>query len=42
MIFCKMNEIVNEFLLVRDKFISEMHLKQPRFTYSTCEPFNKN
>ena len=20
----------------------EMHLKQPRFTYSVCEPFTKN
>ena len=20
----------------------EMHLKQPRFTYSACEPFTKN
>ena len=24
---CKMNEIVNEFLLVGDKFMLEMHLK---------------
>ena len=22
--------------------MSEMHLKQPRFTYSACRPFNKN
>ena len=28
-----MNEIVNKFLLVGDKFMSEMHLKQPGFTY---------
>ena len=27
-----MNEIVNKFLLVGDKFMSEMHLKQPSFT----------
>ena len=26
-----MNEIVNKFLLVGDKFMPEMHLKQPRF-----------
>ena len=29
-----MNDIVNKFLLGEDKFISEMHLKQPGFTYS--------
>ena len=34
----KMNEIVNKFLLVGDKFIPEMHLKQPGFTYSACGP----
>ena len=38
----KMNEIVNTFLLVGDKFMPEMHLKQPSFTYSTCGPFIKN
>ena len=38
----KMNEIVNKFLLAGDKFMPEMHLKQPRFTYSACEPFTKN
>ena len=37
-----MNEIVNKFLLAGDKFMSEMHLKQPRFTYSACRPFIKN
>ena len=37
-----MNEIANTFLLVGDKFISEMHLKQPGFTYSDCGPFTKN
>ena len=30
----KMNEIVNKFLLVGDKFMFEMHLKQSGFTYS--------
>ena len=25
-----------------DKFISELHLKQPRFTYSSCGPFTKH
>ena len=38
----KMNEIVNTFLLVGDKFMPEMHLKQTGFTYSTCGPFIKN
>ena len=38
----KMNEIVNKFLLVGDKFMPEMHLKQPGFTYSACGPFTKN
>ena len=37
-----MNENVNKFLLVGDKSMSEMHLKQPAFTYSTCGPFTKN
>ena len=37
-----MNEIVNKFLLVGgDKFMPEMHLKQPDFTYSACGPFTK-
>ena len=29
-----MNEIVNRFLLVGDKFMPETHLKQTIFTYS--------
>ena len=37
-----MNEIINKFLLVGDKFMPEMHLKQPGFTYSACGPFTKN
>ena len=37
-----MNEIVNTFLVVGDKFMPEMHLIQPRFTYSACGPFKKN
>ena len=37
-----MNEIVNTFLLAGDKFMPEMHLKQPGFTYSACGPFTKN
>ena len=37
-----MNEIVNKFLLAGDKFMPEMHLRQPRFTYSACGPITKN
>ena len=37
-----MNEIFNTFLLAGDKFVPEMHLKQPGFTYSACGPFTKN
>ena len=37
-----MNEIINKFLLVGDKFMPEMHLRQPGFTYSACSPFTKN
>ena len=37
-----MNEIVNKFLLAGDKFMTEMHLKQPGFSYTACGPFTKN
>ena len=37
-----MNEIVNKFLLAGDKFMPEMHLRQPQFVYSACGPFTKN
>ena len=37
-----MNQIVNKFLLAGDKFVSQMHLGQPGFTYSACGPFTKN
>ena len=33
---------MNKFLLVNDKFMPEMHLKQPGVTYSACGPFTKN
>ena len=33
--------MVNKLLLARHKFIPEIHLKQPRFTYSACGPFTK-
>ena len=34
-----MNEIVNDILLAWDKFMPEMHLRQPGFTYSVYEPY---
>ena len=43
-----MKQIINKFLLVGDKFMPEMHSKQPTllnksgFTYSACGPFTKN
>ena len=37
-----MNEIVNKFLFVGDKFMPELHLKQPGFTYSARGLFSKN
>ena len=37
-----MNNIVNKFLLAGQKFMPEMHLRQPGFTYSACGPFTKH
>ena len=37
-----MNATVNKLLSAGDKFMSEVHLKQPGFTYSVCCPFTKN
>ena len=37
-----MNQIVNKCLLAGDKFMTEMHLRQPGSIYSACEPFTKN
>ena len=34
-----MNKIINNFLLNGDKFMPELHLKQPGFTYSACGAF---
>ena len=39
---CKSNAIVNKFLLAGDKFMPEMHLRQPGFTYSASDPFTKH
>ena len=37
-----MNEKKDKVLLAGDKFMPEMHLKQPGFTYSACGPFTKS
>ena len=37
-----MNKIINKLLLTGDKFMQELHLKQPGFTYSACGPFTKH
>ena len=37
-----MNNVINKFLLVGDKFMPEMHLRQPRFVYSACGPFTRH
>ena len=37
-----MNDLINKFLLAGDKFMPEIHLKQPGFTYSACGPFAKS
>ena len=37
-----MNQIVNKSLLIGDKFMPVMHLRQPGFTYSACGAFTRN
>ena len=37
-----MNDIINKLLSVGDKFMPEMHLRQPQFTYSACWAFTEN
>ena len=36
-----MNDIINKLLLAGDKFMPEMHFRQPQFTYSACGPLTK-
>ena len=36
------SNVINKFLLVGDKFMPEIHLRQPQFTYSACGPFIKH
>ena len=37
-----MNNIINKFLLTGDKFMLELHLKQPGLSCSTCGPFTRH
>ena len=37
----KTNNIINKFLLAGDKFMPEMHLRQPQFIYSACGRFTR-
>ena len=38
----KMNNIINKFLLAGNKFMPEMHLRQPQFIYNACGPFTRH
>ena len=40
--FYKMNKIINKFLLAEDKYMPEMHLRQPGFIYRACGLSTKN
>ena len=37
-----MNSVINKFLLAGDKFMPEMHLREPQFAYSACGPFTRH
>ena len=37
-----MNTIVNKLLLAGHKFLWEVYIKQPGFTYNACGPFTKH
>ena len=37
-----MNNLINKFLLAGDKFMPEIHLRQPLFTYGACGPFTRH
>ena len=37
-----MNNIINKLLLADDKFMPEMHLRQPQFVYNACGPFTRH
>ena len=37
-----MNKTIKKFLLNGEKFMPELHSKEPGFTYSECGPFTKH
>ena len=37
-----MNNVINKFFLAGDKFMPEMHLRQPHFLYSACGLFTRH
>ena len=37
-----MNNVIYKFLLAGDKFMPEIHLRQPRFVYSAYGPFTRH
>ena len=37
-----MNNVINKFLLLEDKFMPEIHLRQPHFNYSACGPCTRH
>ena len=37
-----MNQIIHKFLLTGFKFVTELHLKHPGYTYSACWQFTKH
>ena len=37
-----MNKIINNFLLAGNKFMPELHLKQPGIIYNSCEALTKH
>ena len=37
-----MNNVINKFLLVGDRFMPEMHLRRPQFFCSACGPFTRH
>ena len=37
-----MNNLIDKFLLAGEKFMPEIHLRQPQFTYSACGPFTRH
>ena len=37
-----MSNIIDKFLLAGDKFMPEIHLRQPQFVYSACGPFTRH